>query len=458
MSTVTTTSAGSARPVSPPGPVWPMMASLIAPWQNPLRRFVRLSRTYGDVVSFRTAAGRIVLLSAPQDIRDVLVTHQANFTKSRGLERAKVLLGEGLLTAEGATHRRERRLLQPAFHRERITRYAAAMVESADRVQSHWREGEPFDVSRDMMRLTLAIVGRTLFDVDVEAQADQIGRSLTRVLETFWIGLLPFGQTIERLPVPPIRQARRARADLDAVIYRMIAERRAERRDHGDVLSMLLAAKDTAEEGDGRGLSDVQVRDEAMTLMLAGHETTANALTWTWYLVSQSPDARAALRAELDRVLGGRLPTIGDLPALRYTEQLVTESLRLYPPAWLIGRRTINSYRVGGYTLPPRTIVVMSPYVVQRDSRWFREPDRFLPERWTPDFTASLPKLAFFPFGAGSRQCIGESFAWTEMILLIATIAQRWELSLVPGHPVAPHPLITLRAKHGMVMTGRRTG
>ncbi len=445
------------RALTPPGPLWPML-SFIAPWQDPLRRFADLARTYGDVVSFRTPAGRMVFLSAPQDIRDVLVTHQANFTKSRGLERAKVLLGEGLLTAEGATHRRERRLLQPAFHRDRIARYAAAMVESADRAQSRWRAGEPFDVAREMNHLTLAIVGRTLFDLDVEAQADDVGAALTRVLESFWIGLLPFGQTIERLPVPAFRQARQARDDLDAIIYRVIAERRADGRDHGDLLSMLLAARDTAEEGDGRGLSDAQVRDEAMTLMLAGHETTANALTWTWYLLSEWPEARAALEAELDSVLGGRLPTLADVASLRYTDQVAHEALRLYPPAWLIGRRTIEPYAVRGYTLPSRTVVMMSPYVVQRDARWFPDPERFAPERWTPAFKESLPKQAFFPFGAGSRQCIGESFAWMEMTLLIATIAQRWRLAHVPGHRAVPQPLITLRAKHGMMMTGEGRG
>jgi cytochrome P450 len=437
----------------PPGPRWILPGSLLSPRQDPLARFLRYARTYGDVVQFRAGAERMVLLSRPEDVRDVLVTHQANFTKSRGLERAKALLGEGLLTAEGATHRRERRLLQPAFHRDRIARYAAAMVESADRARGRWRTGEPIDVSREMMRLTLAIVGRTLFDVDVEGQADEIGQALTTVLETFWIGLLPFGRLVERLPVPAIRRAHRARLDLDAIIYRLIAARRAERRDRGDVLSMLLSAQDTGEGGDGRGLSDTQVRDEVMTLMLAGHETTANALTWTWYLLSQTPDAAARLHEEVDSALGGRLPTAADLPSLPFVERVVTEALRLYPPAWLIGRRAKAAYPVGGYTLPPRTILLMSPYVVQRDPRWYPEPERFVPERWTPAFRAALPKLAYFPFGAGARQCIGESFAWMELTLLIATLAQRWDLSLVPGHPVAPQPLITLRARYGMRMT-----
>jgi cytochrome P450 len=430
--------------------------SFLGPWQDPLSRFTRYAREYGDVVYFRPGAERMVLVSHPADIHDVLVTHQANFTKSRGLERAKALLGEGLLTAEGAAHRRERRLLQPAFHQDRIARYASAMVESADRAQSRWQEREPFDVSREMMRLALAIVGRTLFDVDVEGQAEEIGRALTRVLETFWIGLLPFAAIIERLPVPAIQDAHRARAELDAIIYEIIAARRAEGSDRGDVLSMLLAAQDVEDGGDGRKLSDTQVRDEVMTLMLAGHETTANALTWTWYLLSQTPAVRDTLHEELDRVLGGRLPNATDVQALPYVERVVAEALRLYPPAWLIGRRSVGPYTIRGYTMPPRTIVIMSPYVVQRDARWFPDPARFWPERWTSEFAAALPRQAYFPFGAGARRCIGESFAWMELILLVATIAQRWDLSLVAGHQVVTQPLITLRAKYGMKMEARR--
>jgi cytochrome P450 len=269
-------------------------------------------------------------------------------------------------------------------------------------------------------------------------------------MDTFWLTMLPFADAIERLPVPRLRRARLARGRLDAIIYRMIADHRASGRDHGDLLSMLLAAQD---EDDGGAMTDVQVRDEAMTIFLAGHETTANALTWTWYLLSTAPEVEARLHEEIDRVLEGRLPTIADTPSLSYVERVVTESMRLYPPAWIIGRRAIDAYAIGDFTAPPRSIFVMSPYIVQRDARHFPDPERFDPDRWTAEFRARLPKFAYFPFGGGPRQCIGESFAWMELILLVATIAQQWTLRLVPGHPVEPQPLVTLRAKHGMWMT-----
>ena len=301
-----------------------------------------------------------------------------------------------------------------------------------------------------MNRLTLSIVGKTLFDVDVEQQAAAVGEALTAVMESFWLMLLPFAEVLERLPVPKLRRARMARARLDAIIYGMIADRRASGRDHGDLLSMLLTAQD---EDEGGGMTDQQVRDEAMTIFLAGHETTANALMWMWYLLSSAPDVEAKLHAEVDRVLQGRLPGLGDLASLQYVERVVTEAMRLYPPAWIIGRRAIDDYQLGDYVAPARSILVMSPYLMQRDPRFYTDPGRFDPDRWTPEFRAALPKFAYFPFGGGPRQCIGESFAWMELILLTATISQQWRLRLVPGHPVVPQPLITLRAKHGMRMT-----
>jgi cytochrome P450 len=396
------------------------------------------------------AGERIFLISDPQYIKDVLVTNNRNFTKSRGLERTRRVLGNGLLTSEGAVHLRQRRLMQPAFHRERIADYAGTMVAYAARVRDGWSDGATLDIAREMNRLTLSIVGKTLFDADVESQAAAVGEALTGVLETFWMMLLPFADVIERLPVPRLRRARLARARLDALIYRMIADRRASGRDHGDLLSMLLTAQD---EDDGGVMTDQQVRDEAMTIFLAGHETTANALTWTWYLLSENPDAARRLRDEVDHVLHGRLPSIDDIARLPFVERVVTESMRLYPPAWLIGRRAIREYAFGPYVAPPRAILIMSPFIVQRDPRYFADPERFDPDRWTPSFKAALPAFAYFPFGGGPRRCIGEAFAWMELVLAVATIAQRWDLRLVPGHPVAPQPLITLRARHGMRMT-----
>jgi len=426
------------------------------PGRDPLAFFTNLARTYGDVVAYRLGGERLIFVNDPQHIKDILVTNNRKFTKGRGLQRTKRLLGEGLLTSEGATHLRQRRLMQPAFHRERIAAYADTMVAYADRTRRGWRDGVTLDVAKEMNRLTLSIVGKTLFDADVESQAAEVGVALTGIMETFWITMLPFADLLEHLPVPKLRRARAARAGLDAIIYRMIAERRRSGRDHGDLLSMLLSAQDEEAEGAAGRMSDVQVRDEAMTIFLAGHETTANALTWTWYLVSTAPAVEARLHEEVDRALQGRLPRVADIASLSFVERVVTESMRLYPPAWLIGRRAIADYQLGAYAVPARTILVMSPFVTQRDGRFYKDPERFDPDRWTPDFRATLPRFAYFPFGGGPRQCIGESFAWMELILLVATIAQQWRLQLVPGHPVVPEPLVTLRTKHGMRMTAHR--
>jgi len=443
---------------APPGPKPSLVGSLIyRPGRDPLAFFTNLARQYGDLVSYRMGGEVIFAVNDPALIRDILVTHNKNFTKSRGLERTKRLLGNGLLTSEGAFHLRQRRLMQPAFHRERVAGYGRTMVEYADRLRRRWAErgdGSTVDVSREMMAVTLAIAGKTLFDLDVESQAEEVGSALTDVMDSFWLSMMPFADVLERLPVGPLRKAKAARARLDAIIYGMIAERRAGSTDRGDLLSMLLLAHDEEDPGSHGGvMTDLQVRDEAMTIFLAGHETTANALTWMWYLVSQAPDVERRMNDEIDGALGGRLPTVADLPSLPFTERIVTESMRLYPPAWIIGRRAIAEYPIGGYVAPPRTIFVMSPWVTHRDARFFPDPERFDPDRWSPSFKASLPKFAYYPFGGGPRQCIGESFAWMELVLLAATIGQQWKLALVPGHPVVPQPLVTLRTKHGMKMT-----
>ena len=455
-----------------PGPKRPFLGSLIAPRRDTLKLLTALARDYGDVVHFRLAGEHAYLINDPQLIRDVFVTHQKNFTKSRGLERAKKLLGEGLLTAEGANHVRQRRLIQPAFHRDRIAAYGDVMAAYASRMSEQWEdlsrrspEGAKVDVSHEMMRVTLAIVGKTLFNTDVESKADEVGLALTHVMQTFFISMLPLQNIIDRLPLPIIRRAQRARARLDALIYQMIAERRASGRDQGDLLSMMLASE--ADDGSGetltppeRRLSDRDVRDNALTLLLAGHETTANALTWTFYLLSQTPEAETKLHEEIDRVLAGRAPAMADLPRLPYVERVVTEALRLYPPAWIIGRRAIDEYALGDYVVPPRAIIFSSPWVTHRDARFYPEPDRFNPDRWTSEFRAALPPFAYFPFGGGARKCIGDQFALMEAALVLTVVAQRWRLRLVPGHPVATQPLITLRARHGMKMIAepRRPG
>jgi cytochrome P450 len=441
-----------AGQVWPPGPRATLLSVLpFGLRRDPLAFISGIKQTYGDIAHLVAAGEHVVLLSHPQHVKDVLITNQRNFRKGRGLERARRLLGNGLLTSEGDTHLRQRRLIQPAFHRERIATYAAAMTEYADRVQQRWTPGSTLDVAEEMMRLTLGVVGRTLFNADVESQARDVGEALTAVLASFWTTMLPYGEALERWPIPVLKRGREARARLDAIIYGLIAERRRNPGDRGDLLSMLLMAQD--EEQGGRHMTDEQVRDESMTIFLAGHETTANALAWTWYLLSQSPDVEERLHGEVDGVLGDRLPTFSDLPKLPFVEQVVTESMRLYPPAWIVGRRAIGPYQVDGYTLPAHTLVVLSPYVIQRDSRFFPSPERFAPDRWTADFKQTLPPFAYFPFGGGTRRCIGESFAWMELVLVVATIAQRWRLRLVPGHPVVPRPVVTLRLAHGLRMT-----
>src|SRR5205085_7639304 len=356
----------------------------------------------------------------------------------------------GLLTSEAEFHRRQRRLAQPAFHHKRSQAYATGMAEYGARHRERWQDGQTLDVAQEMMGLTLAIVGKTLFDADVEGEAKEIGRALSDIMHMFDRLTTPFPWLLELLPLPSNFRFARARARLDETIYRIINERRATGEDRGDLLSMLLLATDT--EGDGTGMSDRQLRDEAMTIFLAGHETTANALTWTWYLLSQHPEVEARLHEEIATVLQGRLPTAEDFPRLRYAEMVLAEAMRLYPPAWAIGRRAIADYPIGEYTVPARAIVLMSPYVMHRTPRYYPEPFRFDPERWTAEAREARPKFAYFPFGGGPRVCIGEGFAWMEGVLLIATIAQAWQMRLAPGQQVAPQPMITLRAKNGIRM------
>jgi cytochrome P450 len=300
------------------------------------------------------------------------------------------------------------------------------------------------------MRLTLGIVARTLFDADVESEAAEIGNALTTAFESFNFAMLPFTEYLEKLPIRSVRRFNAARATLDRTIYRMIDERRRSGEDRGDLLSMLLMATDT--EGDGSGMSDLQLRDEALTLFLAGHETTANALTWTWYLVSQHPEVEARLHQEIDTALQGRTPTHEDMPKLPYTRMVFAESMRLYPPAWGIGRRALESFEARGFTIPKRAVILMCPYIVHRDERFFPDPERFDPERWTPEAAASRPKFSYFPFGGGNRVCIGEQFAWMEGVLLIAALAQKWRMQLDPSQRVEVQPLITLRPRYGMRM------
>jgi len=438
----------SARPPGPksriPG------ATLLAFRRDPLAFFERLAREHGDFVHWRIGTLDFFLLNHPDLIKEVLVTRQASFIKSRGLQRAKRFLGEGLLTAEGDAHRRQRRLAQPAFHKERVTSYGEAMVEHAAKTRDRWTDGVPLDASKEMMRLTLAIVARTLFGAEVEDEAEEIDAAFTAIIGQFNRMLLPFSEYFDKLPLPSNKKLERAAGRLDETIFRMIAERRASGETGTDLLSMLMSARD--DEGDGTGMSDRQLRDESMTIFLAGHETTANALTWTWFLLARHPEVERRMHAEIDEVLEGRLPTVADLPRLAYTEMVFAESMRLYPPAWAIGRAATEDVSIGDFVVPEGSMVLMSQWVMHRDKRFFPDPLAFDPERWRPEARAARPKFSYFPFGGGARVCIGEPFAWMEGVLLLATIAQKWRLRLSPEARVAIAAIITLRPRHGMPM------
>lgn len=443
-----TTSSSILHPPGPKG--MPFIGSLLDFYSDILGFLTRAAHDYGDISYFKLGPRNTFLLNHPELIKDVLVTHHRNFLKSRALERAKLVLGEGLLTSEKEVHLRQRRIIQPAFHNNRIANYGKVMVEYASRMGEQWQVGKTIDINNEMLRLTMAIVAKTLFDADVESEAEDIGKTISVIIEMFPRTVLPFSEILDKLPLPSTRRFEKARERLDTIIYGMMNERRASGEDRGDLLSMLLLARD--EEEHGKGMTDLQVRDEAMTLFLAGHETTANALTWTWYLLSQHPKAGNRLREEIDTVLGNRLPTVEDMDRLSYTRMVLSESMRLYPPVWAVARRAIKDYEVGGYVLPAGSFVFMSQYVTHRDARFYPDPLRFDPERWTPERQASRPQFAYFPFGGGPRRCIGESFAWMEGILILATLARKWGMRLEPSQRVELKPLITLRPKYGMKM------
>ncbi|MGB2620719.1 MAG: cytochrome P450 [Candidatus Acidiferrum sp.] len=434
----------------PPGPSVGLKRWSLGPLNNgdPLGYFTGIVREYGDVAGLLIMNFRILLINHPDHIEDVLVNHPRKFIKGRVLQANKRVFGRGLLTSEGDFWLRQRRLAQPAFHRARIAGYASTMVEYTERLLHEWRDGEVRDIHKEMMRLTLQIVGKTLFDADVERDAHDIGRSLELLLH---LGA-NFRRTIfvpHWLPTPTNIRLERAIRQIEKVLYRIIAEKRASGRDAGDLLSMLLAAQDE----DGSRMTDQQLRDETITLFLAGHETTANTLSWTWWLLAQNPAVEAKLHTELSSVLAGRAPSLEDLPKLAYANHVITESLRLYPPAWGTARTAIEDLEIAGYSVPKGSGVSFAQWTVHRDARWYDAPEEFRPERWEGDLLKRLPRFAYFPFGGGPRQCIGNSFALMEAALILATIAQHYRFRLVPGHPVVPLASITLRPKHGIRVT-----
>jgi cytochrome P450 len=438
----------------PPGPKgWPLIGCAPQFGRDPLGFLDACARAYGDVVRLGFGRQSVYMISHPDQVEEVLVTNNRNFCKEPIQPRYMLegaLFGAGLVTSDGAFWLRQRRLAQPAFHRKRIESYAETMAAYTDRMLAGWRDGQSLDIHEEMMRLTLEIVAKTLFDADVTGDAAQVGLALNVMMHVIAEQLsLPFQIPIY-IPTPGNRRFVRAMRRLDELITEVICRRRASGADTGDLLSMLLQARDD----DGSGMTDQQLRDELVTMFVAGHETTALSLSWTWYLLAQHPEVEARLAEELEIVLGGRAPILADLPRLRYTEMVLKESMRLYPPAWILsGRIAVEDCRLGGYHVPAGTLLLLSPWVTQRDGRFFTEPERFIPERWEDDLEKQLPRFAYFPFGGGSRMCIGQAFAMMEAKLLLAAVAQRFRLDLTPGQTIVPQPSITLRPKHGVKMT-----
>jgi cytochrome P450 len=420
---------------------------------NPIFLFQQLARDYGDIVHYKIGWNHIVFLNHPEYVREILVVQNDNFIKERTVRRSKMLLGEGMITAEGAAHRAQRQVVQPAFHRQRIPEYAAAIVGHGARMRESWKPGEERDVSVDMMHLTLKVIAETLFATDLHEEVRELADAINRIMSLYnFLVMLPAAEWLVHARPPGLAAFVRARKRIDSVVYRMIAAHRKKMADthescRASLLDLMLAASPERTTA-----SEKSLRDQVITIFLAGYETVANALVWTWYLLSQNPECEKRLQEEIERELRGRLPTYDDIPRLRYAEMVLAESMRLYPPAWAMGRYARADFRLGEYFLPAKTTVLMSQFILHRDPRYFPDPLRFDPERFSAEAKSRRARFTYFPFGAGARQCIGESFAWMEGILLLATISQKWKLSLVPGQTIEPEPLITLRSKYGMRM------
>ncbi len=439
----------------PPGPKGlPVVGSLLAYTRDPLRFVRKVREQHGDVALVNMAGLPFVQLSNPADIETVFVTRNHDFRKgSLGAER-RLLFGQGLATSEGDFWRRQRRLAQPAFHRDRIAAYGETMVSFTEQTIAGWRDGETRNLHADMMGLTLQVVAKSLFDSDVKGDAAEVGEALEQLMkffgrqESFYLRLLPKG-----LPTPGRVKFRRAVARIDRIVADIIERHRRGEADDGDLLSMLLAARDD----DGSQMSDQQLRDEAITIFLAGHETTALALSWTFVLLAQHPEVESRLVAEI-AALDGKRPGVEDLPRLRYTEKVIKESMRVYPPAWVLARQTMQEIEIGGYIIPRKAFVTMSQWIVHRDPRYFEDPERFLPERWDGDLEKRIPRYAYFPFGGGQRVCIGSPFAMMEAVLVLATIAQQFRF--IVTRRVKPRAGISLRPKGGVwgVVSRREIG
>jgi cytochrome P450 len=441
-------SAAGLRPL-PQGPRGHWLLGSLADFRRDILGFYAdCARQFGDIVHYRLGWRHLCLINHPDYAEQVLITDSKLYAKRTYVLNLLVpVLGNGLLTSEGDFWLRQRRLIQPAFHKQRLLAFGDVMVQYTERMLGRWQHGDKRDLHADMMRLALEIAGKTLFDADVANDAENVGAALEVVMDQFldrWKSLLPLPPSF---PTPANLRFKRTMKKLDAVVYQLIAQRRQSGERRGDLLSLLLQARD---EDDGTGMTDLQLRDEVMTLFLAGHETTANALAWTWYLLAQHPDVDGKLVDELEAVLGGRAPSVADLPRLVYTERVLLESMRLYPPAYAFGRLAKVDCAIAGYRIPRGTTVILCPWVTHRDPRWFDDPLTFRPERWAGDFAKRLPRFAYFPFGGGQRQCIGNQFAMMEAMLVLATVAQHFRFQLCPDPAVVPRAVVTLRPAHGI--------
>ena len=433
----------------PPSPRrLPVFGNLLSFRSDQLGYLQQLQRTYGNMATIYAGKSPIVLFFRPEHVRYVLTENPRNFTNREVAKNLGELLGDGLLTIDGETHRQQRRMVQPAFHKRRVESYADIMVKHTLDMLENWHEGEKIDVTRAMQELTLRIVAKCLFNVDLSNSVGDLGSSFNAMISNP-VSLLEgfFGLHIDK-PFTSYGRRMAAKRTLDKFIYQLIEQRRADKQDVGDVLSMLLMTH----EGEDT-LTDTQIRDHIMTFVAAGHETTSLALTWTFYLLSEYPAACEKLLNELQSVLGNDTPTIDNIGKLPYLEWVLNESMRLYPPAWTQGRRAIDAFDLDGYHFPAGTVLLFSQWVVHRLPDIWEAPTEFRPERWDPAAEQKIPQWAYFPFGGGPRICIGMPFAQLEAKLLLATILQHYRLQLVPGYRLQLVPLVTLRPRHGVPMT-----
>jgi len=454
MATVSATSP-KVLPGHPPGPKGRfLLGSLIEVARDWLGFYKGCADEYGDIVRIHLAHVPVYLVVHPRDIETVLVTNAANFTKSADYRALARVLGQGLLTSEGDFWKRQRSLIQPAFHRQSIQAYAAVMTRATGHMLDSWKEKGERNIHEDLMRVTLKIVAQCLFGAEVTDAAERVGKAMEVVTGKFIVNASL--ALLFRFDIPVLFAHREWRAirELNEIIGGIIQKRRSSNHPREDLLDMLLRARDA----DGSPMSDAQLRDEAMTLFLAGHETTAIALSWACYLIAQNPQVEMKLAEELQAVLGGRVPTPEDLPRLRYTEMVIKEVMRLYPAVWGIGRRAVEDCELGGYRVPAGSNVFILQWRTQRDPRFFPDPDRFDPERWREDpvRSAKIPRFAYFPFGGGPRVCVGAAFAMMEATLLLVMIQQKYRLEVVPEHPIEIFASVTLRPKHGIRVTLQR--